>query len=533
MNRKRGLSDVITTVLIILLALAAIVIVWQVVKSLVSEKAGEIDVDILTVQLSIEPGSVFIDYATSNLAQFSVTRGADNVNFSIVRIILANKTNTLSYTNSTPDALGTKIYKLDITKLKKLTKISVYPVSRKGKLGIPAVYEVKGTELPVPPGGLIPGPPIPPDCTSSCEAEGKGCGQTDICGTPCTACPIAGQTCNLATGVCGACVPACGVKVCGPDNCGNPNGCGTCPTGQTCNSATGTCCAPNCAGKTCGTSDGCGGICTLCPTCTCPAGETCKDGVCGSVVSCAYSDWTGACRDDWWGQINMPQTRFLISGGSTCTEATSRVVINYSCKKYIPGDSIIGCGQIYQPGTYTLTGDIIQKDEGLITVDGNCLLITADNVVLDLNGKKVIGLNKNYNGVIISTGRRNVMIKNAGIIKEFNNGIYLENSENITVEYNKNITSNYMGIGIYGGRNNTIRTSNFSGNTGYGVYLASQINTISNVSACGNIQKDLYCVQPGGIGNRGKGNYFTWIQACADPSPPWPIGIIDYYSCPV
>jgi len=55
---------------------------------------------------------------------------------------------------------------------------------------------------------------------------------------------------------------------------------GSCPSGETC--IGGVCiCVPDCAGKVCGDSDDCAGICDACPS-----GETCVDGTCEGSANC-------------------------------------------------------------------------------------------------------------------------------------------------------------------------------------------------------------------------------------------------------
>ena len=54
MRSKKGLSDVVTTLIIILLALAAIVIVWAVVSSLVKDTANQTDLSSKCLGLSVD-----------------------------------------------------------------------------------------------------------------------------------------------------------------------------------------------------------------------------------------------------------------------------------------------------------------------------------------------------------------------------------------------------------------------------------------------------------------------------------------------
>ncbi|MGH2616400.1 MAG: hypothetical protein ACRDJC_14245, partial [Thermomicrobiales bacterium] len=97
------------------------------------------------------------------------------------------------------------------------------------------------------------------------------------------------------------CAPNCAGRTCGPDGCGNANGCGACPAGQNCDDDTGQClcdeqsCADGCcdAGGRCqpGNTEGaCGSNGGTCAQCT--AQQDCVDGAC-VMIAC-----TGSCSND-------------------------------------------------------------------------------------------------------------------------------------------------------------------------------------------------------------------------------------------
>lgn len=115
----------------------------------------------------------------------------------------------------------------------------------------------------------------------------------------------AGKTCGDFDGCGGACqagsgccTPACTGKLCGAgDGCG-----GTCQAGSGC-------CTPACAGKLCGVGDGCGGTCNngsgcCTPACagkSCGAGDGCG-GTCkiGSGCSTSCGGWQAVSPNDPW-----------------------------------------------------------------------------------------------------------------------------------------------------------------------------------------------------------------------------------------
>jgi len=83
---KRGLSEVITTVLIILLVLGAIVIIWAVVKPTLDKSASNIQIDTITASLSVPKNSIIID--ESNNATFKVKREAGEEEIIAINVVL-------------------------------------------------------------------------------------------------------------------------------------------------------------------------------------------------------------------------------------------------------------------------------------------------------------------------------------------------------------------------------------------------------------------------------------------------------------
>jgi Flp pilus assembly pilin Flp len=143
------------------------------------------------------------------------------------------------------------------------------------------------------------------ECTScvpngTCTAPCGSTSGTDNCGNPCTTtspgttCPV-GETCTSGVCVCttpGICPTG---AVCGPDTCGNANGCNgpnACPNGEVCSAGL---CVPNCLAcqtwngtacvstTSCGTNqcgtDSCGNGCGP-DNGGCPTGQSCSSGQC-------------------------------------------------------------------------------------------------------------------------------------------------------------------------------------------------------------------------------------------------------------
>ena len=194
-----------------------------------------------------------------------------------------------------------------------------------------------------------------PDC------DGKSCGEPDGCGAPCAG-PCSGthEVCLDGVCVCGwaqcsgdccaqgagcdggaCCLPttcqALGATCGAPDDgCGESLSCGSCAPNQICDGGDWTCdcshvecggiccgadeicangactCVPDCAGKSCGAADGCGGACDgPCPSddsfclggvCQCLY-ESCGDTCCGKYDDCMEGTCVTTCTPDCFGKL--------------------------------------------------------------------------------------------------------------------------------------------------------------------------------------------------------------------------------------
>ena len=222
----------------------------------------------------------------------------------------------------------------------------------------------------------------PPDLTCSagmcinCTPDGScvtPCGSpvgtvgVDSCDNSCTStsvgtmCSGGDQTCVAGQCVCSSKAGVCpSNNVCGPDTCGNINGCGTCPVGQTCSG--GQCqCVPNCVNAACGGADGCGGTCQFG---TCPSGQTCSSGQC--VTSCTPNCTNAACgAADGCGGTCPAGT---CPSGQTCTSGQCVTNCTPNCSSAACGGAD-GCGGTCQIGSCP-TGE--SCNAGQCTCNASC-----------------------------------------------------------------------------------------------------------------------------------------------------------------
>ena len=89
---KKGLSDVVTTVLIILLALAAIVIVWQAVKGTITSGSEQITAQ--TACMDADLSITKAEKVTAGGIEVTVTRGIDTADIKGIKVIVINSAGT-------------------------------------------------------------------------------------------------------------------------------------------------------------------------------------------------------------------------------------------------------------------------------------------------------------------------------------------------------------------------------------------------------------------------------------------------------
>jgi len=78
---KRGISDLVTAILIILLVLGAVAIVWAVVRPTVSESAGQITTECVTLSLEITG-------VNTTSEKVSVKRGAGAADLTKIKVVV-------------------------------------------------------------------------------------------------------------------------------------------------------------------------------------------------------------------------------------------------------------------------------------------------------------------------------------------------------------------------------------------------------------------------------------------------------------
>jgi hypothetical protein len=137
---------------------------------------------------------------------------------------------------------------------------------------------------------------------------------------------------------------------------------------------------------------------------------------------------------------------------------------------------VSSCGTLTPAGNYVLTKNL--------TATGDCLVIAAANVAIDLNGKTITG-NGSGSGITDDGVAREYSIVANGKIRNFQNGINLRHSgEGIISNVD---SSNNTDGGIFIEQCcNTLDAVTANGNGAIGIVILSAHSSLSNIRAAGN-----------------------------------------------
>lgn len=157
------------------------------------------------------------------------------------------------------------------------------------------------------------------------------------------------------------------------------------------------------------------------------------------------------------------------------------------------------CKTITLPGSYILTKNL--------TAVGNCLVVEADNVTIDLDGYTITGDGAGVIGYGIYDGnvaREKVTVRN-GVVTNFLFGVSLDESSHVTVEHVRaiknsygittgngaiirdNVASGNVITGIVSGEGNLVTGNVASGNGSYGIAVYCASNVVGNTATSNGV----------------------------------------------
>ncbi|HEY9158858.1 right-handed parallel beta-helix repeat-containing protein [Candidatus Binatus sp.] len=164
------------------------------------------------------------------------------------------------------------------------------------------------------------------------------------------------------------------------------------------------------------------------------------------------------------------------------TALFATVLIGGLCGRARAATAISTCGPLSSAGNYYLTSNL--------TATGDCLVIAAANVAIDMKGKTITG---NGSGAAITDNsiEYNYAIIANGKIRNFDNGIDLADSGEAIIS---NVdSSNNTGDGIYiDGCCNTLNSVKANNNGGTGIFIDSDDSSLTKIQANSNGNDGIY-----------------------------------------
>lgn len=128
---KRGLSQAVTAIIFVLLALVAVGLVWVLFKGIYDDTTEDVDADVFTVKMRIVPGSVSVD-AVRRSATLVVERlpgSGDLAGYSIVIEDEAGRTYPQRFTKPLEELQSTEVeVSYSDSELTKIKGITLYPL---------------------------------------------------------------------------------------------------------------------------------------------------------------------------------------------------------------------------------------------------------------------------------------------------------------------------------------------------------------------------------------------------------------------
>jgi len=433
MHNKRGLSEVIVTVLIILISIAAIFLVWQFLKPTLKEEAGSINLDKVKVDLEINRNSL-VKSSVNDSFKINVIRNAGEGDLVKIKVRVENETDAAIYEFEGIPELGERQLSVPNT-IANYAKIRIIPIVRvgnnEGEAGIADTLVVRDVET---------------------QEEAPACSLPSN-----LQCTLGTKQCKAGTNVTQTCYHN------STNLCDHWIDSVTCTAPQFCSNG-------NCVNVVCSSNANCGSNVYSANFCS------------GGNVYRNYTAFT--CNNPGTVSSSCSNTITPVLN-QTCTNGCS----NGACiSASIP---LSGCAILDQANkVYVLNKSIVNN-----TVVGSCMNIIANNITFDCKGYSITGEDYFYlihttaNNTLITncnlTGYNDILFNKSISGKVFNNnitarhisGVHLWYSRGINISKN-NFTSGDRHVLLSYSNDNTItdNVGKWAGN--YALYFLTSNNNI-------------------------------------------------------
>ena len=135
-NRKKGISGIVATILIVLIVVAAVAIIWKFIIPL----AREIDSGKEEVELSIVTGEGYTVFdSETGLASVQIKRGNDEVELLGIDVLFSVNGSSVDYTILTDNVTApgtTKLFRFNLTNYGEPESVDVFPIVDSGDLRV-------------------------------------------------------------------------------------------------------------------------------------------------------------------------------------------------------------------------------------------------------------------------------------------------------------------------------------------------------------------------------------------------------------
>ncbi len=133
-SKKKGLSDVVTVVLTVMITIAAIGIVWAAVVPLIRENLIDSSVcNDVDISVDVLGGFTCFD-STNNVTLVQIKKGNSNVNITALKFYVVSNGNSLGFFNdSVPNKNEVKSYYLNNSGFSSIEKIRIIPITNNGQ----------------------------------------------------------------------------------------------------------------------------------------------------------------------------------------------------------------------------------------------------------------------------------------------------------------------------------------------------------------------------------------------------------------
>jgi len=124
---KRAMSEVITSVLIILLVIAAIVIVWGFVGPMLKKTSEDIGTGCVTVSTEITSAS-----CTGNALALTVKRNAGEADLKKIRVVVTHSAGSDTFDEEVGmEELASRNLEVDVSNMTDVSKVEIAPIVAK------------------------------------------------------------------------------------------------------------------------------------------------------------------------------------------------------------------------------------------------------------------------------------------------------------------------------------------------------------------------------------------------------------------